>query len=105
MKIKTGCDIVDIKRFSRLNKVALKKIFLRSELRNKTESLAGIFAAKESCRKVFNDLGWHDIEIKKEKTGKPKLMLHKHNKDMLSYDLSISHDKGCAIAIAVFLMK
>jgi len=105
MKIKTGCDIVEIKRFSKLNKNVLNRIFHTNEMKNlKPESLAGIFAAKESVKKVFNDLKWHDMEIKKVKSGKPELVIHK-NKNIESYDISISHDGEYAFATAVFLVK
>lgn len=105
MKVKVGCDIVEIKRFNKLDSKVLNKIFHRNELKNlKAESLAGLFAAKESCKKVFNDLNWHDIEIKKKRNGRPLLILKK-NKDVLNYDLSISHDGGYAIATVVFLIK
>ena len=73
----------------------------KNELKNKDESLAGIFAAKESCKKVFNDLGWKDIEVKREKSGKPILVI---NKDVISHDLSISHDGDYALANVVFLV-
>ncbi len=105
MKVKVGCDIVEIKRFNKLDNKMLNKIFHKNELKNlKAESLAGLFAAKESCKKVFNDLNWHDIEIKKKRNGKSLLILKK-DKDVLNYDLSISHDGGYAIATVVFLIK
>jgi holo-[acyl-carrier protein] synthase len=104
MKIKTGCDIVEIKRFKNMQEAALKKIFHPTEIRNKPESLAGIFAAKEAVKKVFNELSWHDIEIKKEKGGKPTLVIQ-DKKDVASHDISISHDGKYAFATAVFLLK
>ena len=105
MKVKVGCDIVEIKRFNNLNSKMLNKIFHKNELKNlKAENLAGLFAAKESCKKVFNDLNWHDIEVKKKRNGRPFLILKK-DKDVLNYDLSISHDGEYAIATAVFLIK
>lgn len=105
MKIKVGCDIVRIKRFSKVDSKVLNKIFNKSELKNKRpESLAGIFAAKESVKKVFNDLNWLDIEIKKYKSGKLSLILYK-KKAIISYDLSIAHDGGYALATAIFLLK
>jgi phosphopantetheine--protein transferase-like protein len=105
MKVKVGCDIVEIKRFNKLDNKTLNKIFHKNELENlKAESLAGLFAAKESCKKVFNDLNWHDIEVKKKRNGRPLLMLKK-DKGVLNYDLSISHDGSYAIATVVFLIK
>ncbi|MBI2671287.1 holo-ACP synthase [Candidatus Woesearchaeota archaeon] len=111
MIIKIGCDIVKIKRFSNLSITSLNRIFHKSELKNtKPESLAGIFTAKESCKKIFNNLKWHDIEIKKQKNGKPVLLLNlnKNNQNIqniLSHDISISHDGGYAIAIVIFLLE
>jgi len=104
MKVKIGCDIVEIQRFDGKSKRVLDKIFHKTELVNpKPETLAGIFAAKESCKKVFNDLSWLDIEIVKEKSGKPTLVINKE-KDVISSDISISHDGSYAIATAVFLL-
>lgn len=105
MKIRTGCDIVEIKRFSATDKKVLGKIFTKNELKNaKAESLAGIFAVKESVRKIFNELDWHDVEVRKLKNGKPDLILHK-KKSIISSDISISHDGEYAIAVALFLIK
>lgn len=112
MEIKVGCDIVKIKRFSKLDKKTLNRIFHASEQKNqKPETLAGIFAAKESCKKVFNSLSWLDIEIKKKRSGKPILILNESKitvnkgEEVTSYDLSISHDGDSAIAVTVFLIK
>ena len=114
MKIRIGCDIVEIKRFNNINKKALEKIFHKSELKTlKPETLAGIFAAKESCKKVFNDLTWYDIEILKNKKGKPSLIINKQiktkknqkSKMTKSHDLSISHNGSYAIAVVVFLLE
>ena len=75
MKVRVGCDIVEIKRFNNIDSRTLNKIFHKNELKNlKSESLAGLFAAKESCKKVFNDLNWHDIEVKKKRKGLAALL-------------------------------
>ena len=103
MKIKIGCDIVEIKRFNNLDKKTFNKIFHKTELKNNPKSLAGIFAAKEACKKVFN-LNWLDTEIKKKRSGKPILITSKI-KNIVDYDLSISHDGDYAIAVVVFLIK
>ena len=107
MKIKVGCDLVEIRRFNNIDRAVLSKLFHKSELRSlKAETLAGMFAMKESCKKVFNDLDWLDIEIKREKTGKPILNFKKLLEGrVLSYDVSISHDAGYAIAVVVFLIN
>ena len=103
MKIKIGCDIVEIKRLKEIDRKVLYKIFHKTELKNKIETLAGFFAAKESCKKVFNDLDWHDIEIKRQRNGKPFLIINKKN--IVDYDLSISHNGEYAMAVAIFLLK
>lgn len=109
MYIKIGCDIVEINRFRKIDKSSLLKIFYESEIRNlSSETLAGLFAAKESCKKVFNSLRWHDIIINKEKSGKPLLSINKkqlRKNVVLSSDLSISHDGSYAIAVAIFVVK
>lgn len=99
--IKVGCDIAQIKRFKKPSKELLNKLFHKSELKNtKPETLAGIFAAKESCKKVFNDLKWHDIEVVKNRNGKSSLILNKY-KEIKNYDLSISHDGDYAMAVFI----
>ena len=110
LNIKVGCDIVNIKRFKSLGKKILLKMFHESELKStKPETIAGLFAAKESCRKVFNELGWHDVEIKKMRSGRPVLSIDLNKIDkkvvIISSDLSISHDGDYAAATAVFLVK
>ena len=110
LNIKVGCDIANIKRFESLDKKVLLKIFHEDDIQNKKpETIAGLFAAKESCRKVFNELQWKDITIKKMRSGKPLLLIDvkKINEKIkiISSDLSISHDGDYAIAAAVFLVK
>ncbi len=97
--MRVGCDIVQIKRFENIGEETLYKIFHKQELKNRrAETLAGIFAAKEACKKVFNDLHWHDIEIIKENNGKPSLII---NKEIKNCDLSISHDGDYAMAVFI----
>ena len=110
LNVKVGCDIVNIRRFKTLEKKFLLKIFHENEIKSKNpETIAGLFAAKESCRKAFNELGWHDITIKKMRSGRPLLLidLKKINEkiQIISSDLSISHDGDYATAAAVFLVK
>ena len=99
MEIKTGCDIVEIERISNLDSKVLDKIFHKSELKNsKPESLAGIFAVKESCKKIFQNTNWLDFEIKKQRNGKPILKI----KDLeFKGDISISHDGDYAMAVVI----
>lgn len=103
MEVKVGCDLVEIERVRGMSSLALGKVFLNSEIQQSAESLAGVFAVKESCKKVFPDLDWKDIEVKKKKDGKPVLILHV-DKEFLSCDISISHEKEYAMASVVFLI-
>ncbi|MBI4215239.1 MAG: holo-ACP synthase [Parcubacteria group bacterium] len=114
MRIKTGCDLVEIPSFKRMigqnGQIFLQKIFTPAELTqpSKIETLAGIFAAKEAVIKAigFKAGDWHKIEITKEPSGKPKLNLVEIIADnIISYDLSISHDVDYTIATVVFLIN
>lgn len=109
LNVKVGCDIVEIQRFKNMGMNSVKKIFYKDEIKKSNpETLAGLFAAKESCKKVFSKLKWHDIKIRKLKSGKPILILNaKALKEVkiISSDISISHDGQYAIATAVFLLK
>lgn len=102
--MKIGTDIVYIPRIKKLitNKSFLEKIFHPSELKNlKPEHLAGILAAKEAFFKAINQKPrWLDIEIAYENTGRPKIALSNKLKSKIkNCDISISHDKGYAIAL------
>lgn len=98
-----GIDLVFIPEFKkRLEKIDLKTVFLDSELRENpsTESLAGIFAAKEA---FFKALGrkenWLDVWVEKEPSGKPNLKLRFLPNAKLA--LSISHSGEYATAIVI----
>jgi phosphopantetheine--protein transferase-like protein len=93
-----GTDIVKISRIKQLDENSLRKIFHASELKStKPESLAGILAAKESIIKACGKkLAFLDIEIKKEKSGRPKAVIKG-----IKVKISISHDGEYAIAFAL----
>lgn len=114
MKLKIGCDFIFIKRFEEAfaskGEDFLHKIFLVDELKSATtiQSLAGYFALKESVFKAlgFNAGDWHFVKIFKHANGKPDIeVFHDISKKILTYDVSISHDNGYAIAVACFLLK
>lgn len=96
--MRVGTDIVHIPRFEGLDDFSLKKIFYPSELKNKDPThLAGLFAAKECCKKIFSGSDWLDFEVKKEKNGKPTIC----SKNNFKGDVSISHDNEYAIAVVI----
>ncbi len=107
IKVRIGCDLVRISRFKSMNNSTLDKLFHPREWKNKKpESLAGIFAVKESCKKIFPDLGWHDIEVKNKKDGKPILsILSIHTTEkIIDADCTISHDGEYAISVVVIVL-
>ena len=98
-----GIDIVYLPEFEKRLKRSAAKVFLPIELsQNKTtESLAGIFAAKEA---FFKALGrkenWLDVWIEKNKNGKPELFSDLAS-PLVKKEVSISHAGDYAVAIVV----
>ncbi|CAA6823654.1 MAG: Holo-[acyl-carrier protein] synthase (EC, partial [uncultured Sulfurovum sp.] len=78
-------------------------------LSQKANSLAGYWAAKEAIAKALGcgigaELSFHDITIYKDAKGAPHFRLSERAKKihkMKSSSLSIAHDGGFAIAIAI----
>ncbi len=113
--MKIGTDIIQINRIEKsLAQFGdkFKQRFLHPEeikLAPKTVSIAGFWAAKEAISKAIgcgigSELSFHDIIIDKDLRGAPTFSLSKeaqkiHNIQACS--LSISHDGGFAIAVAV----
>ncbi|MDR1284847.1 MAG: holo-ACP synthase [Campylobacteraceae bacterium] len=110
-----GTDIVEIKRFEnfleKFGKKALEKYLDENEIKlvKNAQSAAGFFAAKEAVSKalglgISKECGFFDIKIYKLPNGAPSFTLSsrlvKFYK-ITSLSLSISHDGGFAIAIAV----
>ncbi len=103
MKIRLGTDIVYIPKFGKLleNEGFIKKVFHESECKNyNPENIAGIFAAKEAFFKAINKKpDWLKVEVKKQKTGRPILMVSNELKENIEdTDISISHEKDYALA-------
>lgn len=100
-----GTDLVFIPEFKQRLKSfgGATKVFLDSELAHakSSESLAGIFAAKEAFMKaVGKKLDWNEIWVEYEPSGRPILQTT-HNIDNSKTHLSISHDGDYATAIVV----
>ncbi|MCL7749639.1 holo-ACP synthase [Halalkalibacter alkaliphilus] len=111
MIIGTGIDIVELDRIENIVKRQprfVERILTDNEKRffetysktRKIEFLAGRFAAKEAFVKamgtgISKSYSWHDIEILKEESGKPTLVVA----GLQSYiHLSISHSRNYAVA-------
>lgn len=123
MQIKTGIDILQMKRFARVyqkhGEKFLKRFLLAEEIaaaNGRVESLAGFFAAKEAFSKALGSgigqqgVRWHDLQIQKDESGKPVLSLMggaaaKYRElGGRCFDISISHEKKYVAAVCVLLL-
>ncbi|MBN2795954.1 MAG: holo-ACP synthase [Clostridia bacterium] len=114
-----GIDIVEINRIEKAqekNPRFLTKIFTEKEIaymmtKNKSETIAGMFAAKEAVSKVLgtgiSGFKWQHIEIDHTNMGQPIVNCYEGAKTRME-DLgiekiliSISHSKAYAVANAV----
>ncbi|NLJ70085.1 MAG: holo-ACP synthase [Clostridiaceae bacterium] len=122
MRINTGVDILDLRRFKksleRRGKNFLLTFLVEEEIenaRNRPESLGGFFAAKEAVSKAIGsgiwqaDVKWHDIFISYDELGKPHVALSgealaRYDKmSGIDVDISISHEKNYVVAVCVIL--
>jgi holo-[acyl-carrier protein] synthase len=118
--MKIGTDIVHIGRIEasieKFGQKFLDRFLSRDEqdrLNTKTESIAGYWAAKEAIAKALGcgigeDLSFMDIILSKDHKGSPFFVLSHNAKDRFRIDqssLSISHDGGFAIAVAVVSIR
>jgi holo-[acyl-carrier protein] synthase len=119
--VRTGVDIVAVARVERLaseDARALDDVFTRDELdycrrrRRSYEHMAVRFAAKEAVLKAFGTgigkrMRWTDVEIAKERSGRPLVRLHgevaawAERRGLAGVDVSLSHSAGLAVAQAV----
>lgn len=118
-KMKIGTDIIQIDRIEKLIEkygVKFKERYLSSseiEIAQKKETLAGFWSAKEAISKALGcgigaELSFHDISIAKNHRGAPFFVLSQEAKkrfNIKSSSLSISHDGGFAIAVAVLTLE
>jgi len=112
-----GIDIVEIKRFEKFleKKTALQKYLSDEEILLVTspQTAAGFYASKEAISKALGTgigktCSFKDIILHKDTSGAPYFTLSEHLIDTLGITqsaLSISHDGGFAIAVAVITCK
>ena len=123
MKILTGTDIIEIKRIKKsieeLGERFLKRVYTEKEIEycekkgaQKYQHYAARFAAKEAIFKVVSELlnnkyqiSWQDIEIVNKEDLKPIVNLNIEFKEINNIDISISHCKEYATAVAVALIN
>jgi len=111
-----GIGIIEIARIERAiacwGERFLQRIYTDSELRlsrKKPSSLAARFAGKEAVIKAFGTqnqgIGWRDIEILSDPSGKPLVYLHgkaqnqANSLGLAGLAISLSHSKEYAIAL------
>ncbi len=115
-----GNDIIEISRIEKAitKEIFIKKVFTENEIAlinkkgNKTESFAGRFSAKEAISKALGtgvrNFSLTDIEILNNDLGKP-YVIFKNNienfNDKYFIDISISHCKDYATAVAIIFTK
>jgi len=121
-----GIDLVDCRQMDRLierhGRRFLERVFTGTERaysklnKNRTEKLAGRFAAKEAVLKLIGTgwrgkIAWKDIEIANNTMGQPLVKLCGEVKRIAGelgieqVSVSITHTSNFAIASAVALAK
>jgi holo-[acyl-carrier protein] synthase len=117
-----GTDIVEVARIKTAHERwgdAFLRHFLRAEetaycltFRAPAPHIAARFAAKEAVAKAFGTgigaaLGWHDLEIVREDTGRPRVVLHGAGQKLFETRgarqllISLSHTQQYATATAI----
>ena len=123
--VKVGTDLVDVLRIDELlrGKVDLQQsLFSQEEIRYSNrkfypfQHLAARYAAKEALFKALGtglsgDMDWLDVEVRRERSGKP--VLHLSGKTAETADsmgvsrcmVSMSHTREYAIAFVLLVCK
>ncbi len=108
-----GIDITSVDRikkmYERFGQKAYARFLSKKEISlvKRVETAAGFWVAKEAASKAIgtgigSTCSFHDIKIKKNKKGVPKIKYSKKIRKKFKIKkshLSISHDAGLAIAI------
>ena len=122
MIIGIGNDIIEIERIEKaISKEGFKnKVYTQKELENiekrgdRVETYAGIFSAKEAISKAIGtgvrEFSLTDLEILNDDLGKPYVAVSerldkiiKSKKENYQIEISISHSKKYAIAVAIVI--
>ena len=120
MIVGIGNDIIEIERIEKaISKESFKdKIYTQRELENikkrgnRAETYAGVFSAKEAISKAIGtgvrEFSLIDLEILNDDLGKPYVVVSekldkiiKSKKEDYQIEISISHSKKYAIAMAI----
>jgi holo-[acyl-carrier protein] synthase len=122
MVIGLGTDLIEIARIAqtvdRFGERFLQRVYTPREIaycmgkRSSAESLAARFAAKEAAAKalgtgISRGIGWLDLEVAREPSGKPAMHLTGHAAEIAnalgvaSISLSLTHSRDIALAVVV----
>jgi holo-[acyl-carrier protein] synthase len=114
-----GVDVCSIERMKKALERHGDRFFARIcsdaeradlEGRDPATSLAGRFAVKEAFAKALDGargVGWHEVEVRRTSTGRPRLDLMGQALAMAqsfgadTWHVSISHDAGVAVAVVI----
>ncbi len=108
-----GIDILEVARIKK--KLEKNSNFIKSFLneheieylnkfKNSTERICGFFCLKEAVIKAFEGkLGFKDIEIDHFENGKPFVKILKTGFESEKVEVSISHSKTVAVAVAILI--
>ena len=122
MIVGIGNDIIEIERVEKaiLKEGFKNKVYTQKELENiekrgnRTETYAGIFSAKEAISKAIGtgvrEFSLADLEILNNDLGKPYVVVSekldkilKNKKEDYQIEISISHSRKYATAMAIIL--
>src|SRR5688572_1072168 len=122
MILGTGIDIIEVARIrsalERFGDRFLRRILRPDEVsycflyKSSAPHVAARFAAKEAISKAFGTgigrhLAWQDMEIKREESGRPFVVLHGAGLKLLAerggkvIHVSLSHTENYAAAVAI----
>ena len=123
MEIRTGVDIIEIERVKRSIEETegkfCERVFTQKEIEyceskkaQKYQHYAARFSAKEAVFKAISfsltnryDIGWKDIEVLNDDTGRPYVNILKTDIRIGDIDISISHCKEYATAVVVVIVE
>ncbi len=117
---RTGIDLIEVPRFEsqspEIRRRFIERVFTAAERAycgDNAQHLAGRFACKEAVSKALGvgigKVGWQDIEILNDDSGRPCLYLHgeaaaeAERQGLKQWSVSITHLKSMAAASVVAL--
>ncbi|MBI3321230.1 MAG: holo-ACP synthase [Candidatus Omnitrophica bacterium] len=118
LPIGCGVDVVELSRLrnaiARGGDAFLRRVFTeretayaRARRRTTLLHLAGRFAAKEAVIKAVSQvdprrvLAMNQVEVRNDRLGRPRIVLHDHRRHRLQIHVSLSHVETVAVASAI----